>query len=210
MGQTNGNENVVIVDAAGNVLALNTPGSAVSGKVLLVAGTDGTNARTILTDTAGRVKVDGAYTPGSTAPTSAVGVVAASDGTNGRLIATDTGGRVKLAPDTAGGLTPSRIVTGTTGFIKNSAGQVYGLDAYNANAALRYLHLYNKASAPTLSTDTPVWTIPIAGSSAVHIPMAAMGAAFGTGIAWAYTTDDVAIPTTAGTSAELHFTLLYA
>lgn len=31
----------------------------------------------------------------------------------------------------------------------------------NINAAARYLKLYNKASAPTVGTDTPVLTIPL-------------------------------------------------
>jgi len=31
----------------------------------------------------------------------------------------------------------------------------------NPTAALAYLKLYNKATAPTCGTDTPVWTIPI-------------------------------------------------
>lgn len=112
-------------------------------------------------------------------------------------------------PVTAGGLSLARIVTGTTGTIKASAGQVYTVTFYNANAAVRYLQLYNKASAPTLSTDTPVYTIPMTAGQARDINIADIGAAFATGIAWAYTTDDIAIPTTAGTSGELHATVGY-
>lgn len=112
-------------------------------------------------------------------------------------------------PDTTGGLSTSRIVTGNTGFIKASVGQVYKITAYNVNAAVRYLHLYNKASAPTLSTDTPIITIPLLGASVREIDLSNLGATFATGIAWAYTTDDIAIPTTAGTSAELHATVFY-
>ena len=109
-------------------------------------------------------------------------------------------------PVIAGGMAKARIVTGTTGTIKASAGQLYAITAYNSNAAVRYLQLYNKASAPTLSTDTPVMTIPLLGASVRDITLNDHGSEFTTGIAWAYTTDDVAIPTTAGTSAELHFT----
>lgn len=113
-------------------------------------------------------------------------------------------------PATSGGLTPCRIFTGTTGFAKSSPGQVYAITAYNANAAARYLHLYNKVSAPTLSTDTPVMTIPLLGASVRDIAITDIGAAFSIGIAWAYTTDDIAIPATAATSTELHATILYA
>lgn len=133
-----------------------------------------------------------------------------SDGANTLYQRGNTKGTFMVArPDTSGGLTSSRIVTGTTGFIKASAGQVYRVNGYNANAAIRYLQLYNKASAPTLSTDTPIATIPLAASSAFSFDIGALGLAFATGIAWAYTTDDVAIPTTAGTSTELHATVFY-
>src|SRR5690242_4134795 len=40
--------------------------------------------------------------------------------------------------------------------IKASAGQVYGYDIYNNNAAVRFVKFYNKATAPTVGTDTPI------------------------------------------------------
>jgi hypothetical protein len=122
----------------------------------------------------------------------------------------DTTGTYTVAkPGTSGGLSLSRVVTGTTGVIKASAGQAYWATVYNVNAAVRYLHLYNKATAPTLSTDTPVLTIPLMGAGVRDINITALGAEFTTGISWAYTTDDIAIPTTAGTSTELHATFGY-
>lgn len=111
---------------------------------------------------------------------------------------------------TTGGLSLSRVVTGTSGVIKASAGQLYTLSAYNSNAAVRFLQIYNKATAPTLSTDTPVMTVPLLAAGITHVPLSNIGIAFATGISWAYTTDDIAIPTTAGTSTELHFTAGYA
>ncbi len=115
----------------------------------------------------------------------------------------------KAAGGTTGGAATARVVTGTTGVIKASAGQLYSLSAYNSNAGVRYLQLYNKATAPTLSTDTPVMTFPLLATGITHVPLPSVGAAFSTGISWAYTTDDIAIPTTAGTSTELHFTAGY-
>ena len=41
----------------------------------------------------------------------------------------------------------------------------------NINAAARYLHLFDKATAPTTGTDTPKITIPLAGASAVSIAL---------------------------------------
>lgn len=112
---------------------------------------------------------------------------------------------------TSGGLLSARVVTGTTGVIKASAGQLYSLlSVLNGNAAVRYLHLYDKATAPTLSTDTPILTIALAASSVQNaIDLTTIGAAFANGIAWAYTTDNIAIPTTAGTSTELMFSGVY-
>lgn len=124
-------------------------------------------------------------------------------------LAVDPGQKISVIAIAAGGLAASRVVTGTTGVIKASGGQVYGLSAYNVNAAVRYLHLYNKATAPTLSTDTPIYTVPLPAAGRIDINFTALGLAFATGISWAYTTDDVAIPVTAGTSTELHFSATY-
>lgn len=43
--------------------------------------------------------------------------------------------------------------------VKNAAGDLFNIDGYNNNAAARFLKLYNKASAPTVGTDTPVRTM---------------------------------------------------
>lgn len=113
---------------------------------------------------------------------------------------------VVVKPGTAGGLTSARVVSGVGGVIKATAGQLFSVTAYNVNAGVRYLHFYNKATAPTLSTDTPILTVPLLGASVRDIPIGAgLGGEFSAGIAWAYTTDDIAIPVTAGTTAELHF-----
>ena len=111
-----------------------------------------------------------------------------------------------------GGITPSRVRTGTTGVVKASAGKVFGVTAVNTNAAARFLHIYDKATAPTLNTDTPVVTIPLAASSAANqgIPLGTPGIVFTTGIAWAYTTDNAAVPVTAATSGELFANFFYA
>jgi len=74
--------------------------------------------------------------------------------------------------------------------LKASAGTLYWLYVVNLNAAVRYLKFYNKASSPTVGTDTPVFTFPIPASTTgagftISIPP---GADFGTGIAYALTT----------------------
>lgn len=73
--------------------------------------------------------------------------------------------------------------------LKASAGTLYGVQGFNTNASPRYLKFYNKASAPTVGTDTPVKVIMLPGNTSgsgavVDFPV---GVAFSTGIAYAIT-----------------------
>jgi len=97
-----------------------------------------------------------------------------------------------------GGITPSaaaataslaRVASAATTnatSVKAGAGNLYSVAAYNNTGSARFLKLYNKASAPTVGTDTPVWTIPLPASGgfseAWDIPVA-----FSIGIAYAIT-----------------------
>jgi hypothetical protein len=73
--------------------------------------------------------------------------------------------------------------------IKATAGTVYNIVASNANAAVRYLKLYNTATAPTVGTTVPVLTIAIpAAGTTPPINFGAMGHRFSTGISMALTT----------------------
>lgn len=105
---------------------------------------------------------------------------------------------------TSGGLSISRLIGATSGVVKASAGQLYTGTLTNSNAAIRYLQIYNKATAGTLSTDTPVITIPLPPNTSVMIDFSGIGGAFAAGISWQFTTDDVAIPTTAGATTDIH------
>lgn len=124
-------------------------------------------------------------------------------------------GRVSLDPQTANGLSISRVISnastnGTS--VKASAGQVYTIIATNINAAVRYLKLYNKASAPTVGTDTPVLTIAIPGNAAgagIVIDTGGIGAEFATGIALALTTGAADSDTGAVAANEIICQLLY-
>jgi hypothetical protein len=57
---------------------------------------------------------------------------------------------------------------------------------YNAAATTRYLKFYNKATAPTVGTDTPVLTIPL--PPAVGFAFDFPGLGFTTGIGFGITT----------------------
>lgn len=115
-----------------------------------------------------------------------------------------TGTYVVPRPATSGGLSVVRLVAATSGVIKASAGQLYTGVFTNTNAAIRFLQIYDKATAGTLSTDTPVVTIPLPPNTSVCIDFSNLGGAFATGISWQFTTDDIAIPTTAGASTDIH------
>ena len=95
---------------------------------------------------------------------------------------------------------------------KASAGNVFKVFGNNVKASVIYLKIYNKATAPTVGTDTPVLTVPIAASGRFEIDIGgANGFYLGTGIAYGFTTDAADNGTTALLAADiLGFTLTYA
>lgn len=70
--------------------------------------------------------------------------------------------------------------------VKASTGAIVSIQGYNAKASAVYLKLYNKASAPTVGTDTPVKTLYIPASAAFVFDFP-VGSYFSTGIAYAIT-----------------------
>lgn len=94
---------------------------------------------------------------------------------------------------TSGGWTPYNLVSAATTnatSLKATPGQVGIISVGSVNSAARYLHFYDKASAPTVGTDTPVATFIIPGNTAgagKDIPLG-VGIKFEIGIAFAITT----------------------
>lgn len=90
------------------------------------------------------------------------------------------------------GTTTSRIVSSAAStnatLAKNAAGNLHNICCINTNAAIRYLKLYNKASAPTVGTDTPVLTLPIPPNNGLLDLTLSETLFFSTGIAYALTT----------------------
>ncbi len=73
-----------------------------------------------------------------------------------------------------GGNLPSmrRVIEGlqATGIlVLTGARQVYGWYIANLASSVRYVKLYNKATAPTVGTDTPIYTIAIPANSAANV-----------------------------------------
>lgn len=194
--------------------AITTTGSAVTAKGFLATGTDGTNARGIKTDTGGELQIDilsiaaGNNNIGDVDIASIaagnnnigdvdVASIAAGNNNIGDVdIATMPAitGNVGILPLTTGGNSIYRNLdldeTGVS--VKASAGQLYGYFICNRSLAERFVKLYNKASAATVGTDTPVITIPLSAGAADK-PFCAnvgwdTGVAFATGIAAGATT----------------------
>lgn len=109
-------------------------------------------------------------------------------------------------PGTAPGSTPSRVKAAATTnatSLKASAGVVLSYALYNNTASAKYFKFYNKASAPTVGTDTPLFDIIIPASGGANIDFA-NGVPFSTGIAFAITGGVADSDTTATAVDDVH------
>lgn len=122
---------------------------------------------------------------------------------------------VQPGPTTTGGclaysaLSASAVLSAE---IKSSAGQVYGMQAFNLNAAARYVRIYNQTGAPA-STDAAniVWRGIIPGATTGQgfvVPLAGP-IACGTGIGIRATTGIADNDTGALSASELTFNVQY-
>jgi hypothetical protein len=93
--------------------------------------------------------------------------------------------------------------------VKASAGQVYTVHIYNVSAAVKYFKLYNKASAPTVGTDTPVETHAIPAASWIRIDYTNHGNPFATGIGYALTGGGADGDTTSLAAGDVVLNMLY-
>lgn len=99
----------------------------------------------------------------------------------------------------------SSAASGNPATLKASAGDLMGFWGQNG-AAITYLQIYNKASAPVIGTDTPIMTFPIAANAAFSQQINNGGAYLGTGVSYAFTTD-AAGTTGAAAAAVVAFTV---
>jgi hypothetical protein len=100
-----------------------------------------------------------------------------------------TAGGISLQPATSGGsLIYRNIDLDETGIlVVAGAHQVYGYYLFNAAASVRYIKFYNKATAPTVGSDTPVMTYPLPAGAAANVAFP-NGVAFSLGIGVGATT----------------------
>lgn len=168
-------------------------GTALIGKVGIDQTTDGTtNAVHLVAGTAiaGKVGID-QTTDGTTnavhlvAGTAVAGKVGIDQTTPG------TTNAVQLIPGTSGGLTwttfePAASDNHTN--LKNGAGQVYEITAFNNSATINYLRLYNAASGfngcNSATNLVAVFHIPANTSDAGYIYKSDVGIPFSTGISY--------------------------
>ncbi len=198
--------------------------------VVLNAGTGGD---TIAADDDGTakhqyVKVefggDGTFTP----VTSSVGLPV---GDAGGTLTVDDGGLTLSVDDGSGSLTVDGTVAATQSGtwvlqtatlasyisgastnatnVKGSAGTVYSIDLSNVNASVRWFKMFNKATAPTVGSDTPVFRalIPATGGRTIAFPH---GLSFSTGIGFCLTTGAADSNTGAVAADELTVNIGYA
>ncbi len=81
---------------------------------------------------------------------------------------------------------PSSAATTNATVAKASNGMLFAVHAYNTTASVKFIKIYNKATAPTVGTDTPVYTFAIGPSQQLDVELA-HGLLFSTGISYALT-----------------------
>jgi hypothetical protein len=115
-----------------------------------------------------------------------------------------------LAPQASGGLsTYKKIDLDESGQnIKNAAGQVFGWYLFNAAAAVRFVKFYDKAAAPTVGTDTPLFTLGLPAGAAANVELA-NGIAFANGIGIGATTGAADADTGAPAANDLVVAVFY-
>ena len=81
---------------------------------------------------------------------------------------------------------PSSANTTNATAAKASAGKLFSVNGYNSTATVTYLKFYDKATAPTVGTDTPALTLALPASAAFSYDLG--GIAFAIGIGYGLTT----------------------
>lgn len=128
----------------------------------------------------------------------------AANGMTGLDTPVTLSGTVTTTPNTAASaISLNAAATTNATSSKASAGSLYEISAANMSAAIKYLKLYNKASAPTVGTDVPVLTIPIPANGEASREFGALGKRFTTGIAFALTGAQAIADATALTAGDV-------
>jgi len=110
------------------------------------------------------------------------------------------------AKNSPNGMSVKRLVSAAASvnatIVKAPGGRVYKITGQNAAAAVRYIKLYNKTTAPA-ETDTPVATFNVAASLPFDIDFGDIGLHFPAGIGYRLTVLNADADTTALTAADI-------
>lgn len=87
--------------------------------------------------------------------------------------------------------------------VKAAPGVLYGFVLRNTAAAAKFVKFYDKASAPTVGTDTPKFVVPLAANGFAEV-FPEHGVPFALGIAYAITGAVGDSDTTAVTANDVH------
>lgn len=131
--------------------------------------------------TTGRLRSD---VTGTVAVSGGVGVTGTVAVSSGAVTVSGTATTTPVTP------TPYALTTAAstnTGAIKASAGSLFELTVFNSSGATVYVKIYNKASAPTLASDVPIFVMPVAAGAFTVASFGHLGKRFSTGIAIAVT-----------------------
>lgn len=130
-------------------------------------------------DASGRLITNVAVLPSLPAGAASIGNVGLNAGANNI-------GSVVPAAGTGVGASSSKLLTAASTNstnVKGSAATLYAMAAFNDDTVPYYVKTYNKATAPTCGTDTPVHTYEIpASSSGYTLSLGAAGAAYSLGL----------------------------
>lgn len=198
--------------------------SAATGNPVRTGGWDGTNIRTLKTNTTGNIVTSSEMTgvaPG-TAPSGAAitgGVYNATPPTftNGQTgaLQLDSDGSlyVNVRDATVAATSVHYLSAATTNStnVKATPGIVYQIHAGNTTAGAYYLKIYDKATAPTCGTDTPIQTYvvpPAANGGALTLPNI-YGMNFAAGIGFCLTGAITDADTTATTANSAVIDIIY-
>lgn len=108
------------------------------------------------------------------------------------------GGTVTANEGTPYALTTAATTNGAN--IKATAGSLFEVSVANVTAATINVKFYNKATAPTVGTDVPITTIPVAAGATLVYEFGRLGKRFAAGIGIAVTANAAATDTTAVTA----------
>jgi predicted anti-sigma-YlaC factor YlaD len=93
--------------------------------------------------------------------------------------------------------------------VKTSTGILGTVVLTNTASSFRYVKVFNKASAPTVGTDTPVIQFPVAPNSSLDVSTSMAGLRLTTGIAYAITGASALLDTTSVAAGDVLVNLTY-